>query len=272
MTQSFEQPLSASGQPAIDVARACARSAQEIMLEGFGRMTVAATKGRGNVLTETDLAVEAATLAILREAFPGHSVLSEETAAETRSAGWMWVVDPIDGTQNFSRGIPHFCFSIALCWRGEPVVGLISHPLLDQEIAAISGEGCTLNGIPAQVTSSQTILESVMGVDLGYDDSRAAMQLELIRTLWPGMQSLRVMGSAALGLAYVAAGRWDIFLHSDLQPWDLAAGLLLVREAGGVVMDRDGQPATIMSRAVVATNRAVYADFLALARGLPWHA
>jgi myo-inositol-1(or 4)-monophosphatase len=242
------------------------------MRDGFGQVSVSATKGRGNVLTETDLAVEAATLGILRDAFPSHSILSEESAADTRSDGWLWVVDPIDGTKNFSRGIPHFCFSIALCWQGEPVVGLVSHPLLDQEIAAVKGEGCTVNGVPAAVTTSGTVYESVVAIDLGYDDVRAAMQLEVARRLWPGMQSLRVMGSAALGLAYVAAGRWDIFLHADLQPWDLAAGLLLVREAGGVVMDRDGNHATILSPAVVASNSLVYSDFVRLAGDLPWNA
>lgn len=242
------------------------------MLDAFGRVSVSGIKGRGNVVTETDLAVESMTLGALREAFPEHSILSEETAATTRSEGWLWVVDPVDGTKNFSRGIPHFSFSIALCWRGEPVVGLISHPVLDLEVAAVRGEGCTVNGVPSHVTDARTIQESVLGVDLGYDDKSAALQLEVIRTLWPGMQSLRVMGSAALGLAYVAAARWDIFLHSDLQPWDLAAGLLLVREAGGVVMDRDGAQATLMSRAVVAANRDVYRDFVELAGHLPWHA
>ncbi len=272
MTEHFSQPRSTNSALAIDVARECSIRAGEIMREAFGRGSVAATKGRGNVVTETDLAVEKATMAILRAAFPEHSILSEESAAETRSDGWLWVVDPVDGTKNFSRGIPHFAFSIALCRRGEPVVGLISHPMLDLEIAAVSGEGCTVNGIPSRVTDARTVQESVVGVDLGYDDGRAAFQIEVVRALWPGMQSLRVMGSAALGLAYVAAGRWDIFLHSDLQPWDLAAGLLLVREAGGIVMDRDGTRATLMSRAVVAANPDVYRDFVKLAGDMPWHA
>jgi fructose-1,6-bisphosphatase/inositol monophosphatase family enzyme len=112
----------------------------------------------------------------------------------------------------------------------------------------------------------------MVAVDMGYHDGRAARQLDLARHLWPGMQGLRVAGSAALGLAFVAAGRWDVFVHLDLQPWDSAAGLLLVTEAGGVVTARDGSKATIFSQALVAGTPGVYADFMRLAADQPWQA
>ncbi len=242
------------------------------MRAGFGRTGVSATKGRGNVLTETDLAVERAATAILAREYPGVPVLSEETAADTRSDGWLWVIDPLDGTKNFSRGIPHFCFTIALCQGNGPVVGLTLQPLLGEEFAAVRGRGATLNGQAIQVSSTASVRESILAVDMGYDDGRGRRQLELALALWPGMQSLRIPGSAALGIAYVAAGRWDIFLHSDLQPWDLAAGLLLVREAGGVVTGREGEAATIFSKGLIAAAPAVHADFLRVAGHLPWQA
>lgn len=242
------------------------------MREGFGRVGVSATKGRGNVLTETDLAVERATTAILAREYPGIPVLSEETAAGTRSEGWLWVIDPVDGTKNFSRGIPHFCFTIALCHENEPVVGLTLQPLLDEEFAAVRGQGATLNGRPMHVSETQTVRDSIVAVDMGYDDGRGRRQLELALALWPGMQSLRIPGSAALGIAYVAAGRWDVFLHADLQAWDLAAGLLLVREAGGIATDREGKPASIFSNGLIAATPAVHADFLKVAGRLPWRA
>ena len=266
----MELPVSASGATAPEVARACAEAASRIMREGYGHAAVSGIKGRGNVVTETDLACEKAVLEILGREFPEHAILSEESAGTTRSEGWMWVVDPIDGTKNFSRGIPHFGFNLALCQANEPVVGIAMHPLLNDVFLAVRGSGGTLNGEPMHVSDCASVLEGVVAIDLGYDAARAARQLELARRLWPGMQGLRTSGSAALGFAYVAAGKWDIYVHSDLQPWDAAAGLILVREAGGVVRDRTGAEATIYSREVVAANPAVHADFTRLAAGLPW--
>ncbi len=265
-------PRSASGKEPLQVARDCAAEARRIMLDGFGRVGVAATKGRGNVLTETDLAVERATIETLTREYPDVPILSEETASETRSESWLWVVDPVDGTKNFSRGIPHFCFTIALCHRDQPVVGLTLQPLLNEEIAAVSGQGTTLNGRRVSVSDVRTVREGIVAVDMGYHDARARLQLQLALHLWPGMQALRIPGSAALGIAYVALGRWDIFLHADLQAWDVAAGLLLVREAGGVATDREGKPASIFTNGLIAATPGVHADFLALAGHLPWRA
>ncbi len=268
----MELPHSHLGASALAVAALCADAACAAIREGYGRATVSGVKGRGNVVTETDLAAETATMRILKEHFPDHAILSEETASTTRSRGWMWVIDPLDGTKNFSRGIPHFAFNLALCFEGEPVLGLTEHPLLSDRFVAVQGEGVTLNGAVVHVGDASTVFDSVVALDMGYDASRAQRQLELASHLWPDMQSLRISGSAALGFAYLAGGRWDIFVHSDLQPWDVAAGLILVREAGGVVTNRDGSTATIESRAVVAATPGVHADFMRLAAGMPWEA
>lgn len=268
----MDLPVSRHGSTAQQVATLCAEAACIPIRTGYGRATVSGIKGRGNVVTETDLAAETATMAILGDHFPEHAILSEETASETRSDGWMWVIDPLDGTKNFSRGIPHFAFNLALCFEQEPVLGLTEHPLLGDRFVAIQDEGVTLNGTPVRVGDASTVFDSVVALDMGYHAGRAQRQLELAAHLWPGMQSLRISGSAALGFAYLAAGRWDIFVHSDLQPWDVAAGLILVREAGGVVTNRDGSRATIESRAVVAATPGVHADFMRLAAGMPWEA
>lgn len=265
-----ELPTSSTGKSALEVARACAKAAGDVIRAGFGRVSVTATKGRGNVVTETDLAAERAVLEVLHREFPGHAVLGEETAATTRSDGWMWVVDPVDGTKNFSRGIPQFAFSLALCFDARPVLALTMQPILGEEFLALAGKGTTLNGVPVRVSGVESVRDSVFAMDLGYDDNRARLLLELALSIWPGMQSLRIPGSAALGLAHVAAGRFDLFLHSNLQPWDLAAGLLLVREAGGIVTERDGSEPTIFSEAVVAASPGVHADFLSLAGSRPW--
>lgn len=264
-------PLSVSGLPALDVARACAATARDLMRDGFGRVGVSHIKGRGNVLTETDLAIESAVISRLTEEFPDHAILSEETRADTRSEGWMWVVDPLDGTKNFSRGIPHFAFTIALCFESQPVLGLTLHPLLDEEFVAIRGSGTRLNGAPSTVSPVTKVEESVVGADLGYEDIRGQRQLELSLALFPGVQAFRFSGSAALGFAYAACGRFDTYVHSNLGPWDAAAGLLLVEEAGGVVVDRQGEPATMFSEGFIAGGKPLVADFLRLAGHLPWH-
>ncbi len=258
-------PDSKSGLSALEVARRCAAEAARLMREGFGRTEVSSVKGRGNVLTEVDLAVERSTMAILGEEYPGMVVMSEESTPEVRSDGWMWVVDPLDGTKNFSRGIPHFCYTIALCGEGEPVVGLTLQPLLEEEFVAVRGQGARLNGQRMTASALSTVREGVVAIDLGYDDAMGRRQLELALRLWPGMESLRLAGSAALGLAYVAAGRYDLLVHEQLSPWDLAAGLLMVREAGGVVTDADGRPATTYSGGIIAAGPGVHMDFMRLA-------
>ncbi len=230
------------------------------------------SKGRGNFVTETDLAVENAVLERLRAEYPGHAVLSEEASGEVkrRDKGWLWVVDPIDGTHNYSQGVPHFCFTIALCFDGEPVLGLTDAPVTGEEFFAVKGGGLVVNGEPASVSATPTLAASVLGMDLGYDDARAARLLSLVAELWPGMQAVRVMGSAALGLAFAACGRFDVYVHHFLYPWDAAAGILFVQEGGGTILNRDGGPMTLYSQGVIAGAPGAAQDFLRLARERPW--
>lgn len=268
--EGMDLPVSVNGATARQVAERCAAAACATIRDGFGRASLAGVKGRGNVVTDTDFAAEKATMEILHAEFPGHAILSEETSAATRSDGWLWVIDPLDGTKNFSRAIPHFGYNIALCFESRPVLGITSHPLLGDTYLAIEGEGCFHNGRRIQVSEVTTLSDAVVALDMGYDAPRGGRQLELAAHLWPGMQSLRITGSAALGFAYVAAAKWDIYVHSDLQPWDIAPGLILVREAGGEVLDRTGAPASLFSREAVAAARPVLDDFFARSGGVPW--
>ncbi len=264
-----ELPVSASGKTATAVARLCALKAARIAMDAFGQRQEVRVKGRGNLLTETDLATERAVLAILREEYPEHEVLAEESSEKPRGEGWMWVVDPLDGTHNFSRGIPYFAFNIALCHRRRPLLGLTYAPATGEEFFAVEGAGLTVNGQPAQASAAERLDDCVLGVDLGYEDARAARMLELVTEVWP-VQSVRVMGSAALGVAYAACGRYDLFLHHFLYPWDIAAGIVLVREGGGAIVDRDGGPASIDSEGVIAGAPGAVEEMLTLARDRPW--
>ena len=285
MNERLSLPRSASGLDPLAVARRCAEEGGQIALESFRKPQEVSVKGRGNLVTAADLASERRIQEILSQEYPEHAILSEETAergaAGPRAAtpaggeGWMWVVDPLDGTRNYVSGIPFFCVNIALCHDGEPIVALTYDPVHQEAFCAEKGRGAWLDGPgddsqPLRASSKESVMASVLGIDLGYDDRRAKRMLALAHSLFPGMQSVRIPGSAALGLAYAACGRYDLFVHNYLLPWDLAAGILLVREAGGLITDRDGATISIDSEGCVAGGGAVHADFLRLTEGMPW--
>jgi len=270
-------PTSGDGRTAVEVARSAAAAAAEIALARFQRLTRGdpvekVAKGRGNYVTESDLACEEAALAVLRSAYPEHRILSEETSAEVDGwdSGWVWVVDPIDGTSNFARGIPTFAFNIALCHNGEPVLGLTHQPVTGDEFLATSGGGLFVNGERTRVSVARELHECLAGFGLGYMYERAKMMLQLLADTWPGMQSVQNIGSAALGLAYTASGRFDLYIHSNLYPWDMAAGIVQVREAGGVALARDGSQATIYSEGIIAGAPRPAQELLELTRGRAW--
>lgn len=266
-------PLSANGMSPEAVARACGEEAARIIRQRFGRRpSHKEVKGRGNFVTETDLAVEEAVLTLLRREYPSHAVLSEETARQVErwQEGWLWVVDPLDGTRNFARGIPIFAFNIALCLNGEPILGLTRNPITGEEFFAVRGCGLRAAGRRARVSRAPSLAESVLGFGLGYDYGRAGKLLALLSDLWPAMETAFNIGSAALGLAYAASGRFDVYIHHQLFPWDMAAGIAQVREGGGVIVSRDGGEVSIFSEGVIAGAPGPVGDLLRSVGQRPW--
>lgn len=269
-------PVGRSGCSARQVAEDTVREAGRLIMQWFDAPAGSAGapaishKGRADIVTEADTAVEAAALAMLREEFPDFGVLAEESGASPGSGPYTWVLDPIDGTRNFANGVPHFAVNLALVKSPDVLLGLTYDPVRDELFHAEAGQGATLNGERISVSSTESLEMSVLGFDMGYVDQQATWLLEMVQGLWPGMQAIRVMGSAALGLAYAAAGRIDIYTHHHLGPWDLAPGLLLVREAGGVVTDLQGPPATLHGAAAIAANPALHARFMAATAGTSW--
>jgi len=247
---------------ALEVAVAAAEAAGQIVIESFRQPQEITVKGRGNLLTETDLKSERFLHETFRREFPDCAIMSEETAADTAIDGWVWVIDPLDGTKNFTAGIPHFCVNIALCYDGEPLAGVTYDPNQRECFQAERGGGAFVNGQPIHASDKPDVVSSVLGVDIGYDNERGRAVLEMVNRLFPRMQGLRVSGSAALGMAYAACGRFDLFIHRYLFPWDIAAGMLLVQEAGGVATSETGQPIDITSKTVIAGGQRVHADFL----------
>lgn len=255
-------PFAKSGRSVADVIAACCQLARTTS-QAFTKDTLdIAWKGRGNIVTAADFAVENAVLDVIRDEFPDHAILAEESASETRADGWMWVLDPIDGTKNFSAAIPFFCSTIALCYDGIPVAGGTIDLPRGEFFYAEAGRGLTVDGKPTRGSAAQTVYDSIIGLDLGYSSELGDRLLGAMQSIYPNWQALRITGSAALGMAMSAVGRFDIFMHCYVFPWDVAAGLLLVREGGGVTLTLDGRPATIYDNTVLCGSRPVIDDFL----------
>jgi len=257
-------PLSKSGRDAADVAAAAARAAGEILKAHFRQETQVRYKGKGNIVTDVDLWAESSLISLLQAEYPGHGILSEESKPISGDSGYAWVLDPLDGTNNYSFGVPFFCTVLALTRGNDALLGIVYDPLRDELFFARKGGGASLNNRTISVSGKKTVQESLVGFDLGYVAENGKTMLSFVTGLWPNVYALRVMGSAALGMAYTACGRLDLYFHLLLYPWELACGQLLVTEAGGVATDWEGKPLTVGEGAVIACNRAVHADFLRL--------
>jgi myo-inositol-1(or 4)-monophosphatase len=209
-------------------------------------------------VTDADFAANQAIRKTIEKAFPSHVILSEEDprpSASVRSAENIWVIDPLDGTNNFARGYPVYAVSIALVQRGQLVVGVVHDPLRAETYSAMRGGGAFLNGKRLQVSQVSRFDESVLGFELSHAQELRERGLAWFARLGSRSVTARIGGSAALSLCYVAAGRLDGYLHLSLNPWDVAAGLLMIREAGGRVTHMDGRSATLDGGDYVAANR-----------------
>jgi myo-inositol-1(or 4)-monophosphatase len=240
--------------------RAC-REAGRIQRAAYGRAQEVEHKGEIDLVTATDRRCEAAILALLRAAHPDHAVLAEEGGARrgAKASEFLWVVDPLDGTTNFAKGFPVFCSSVALAHRGEVVVGAIHQPLLGELFTSVRGRGAFLNGRPLRVSAEGALDQALLATGFPYDIRRSRRNnLDHFRRLATRCLAVRRAGAAALDLAYTAAGRFDGFWELKLKPWDVAAGALLIAEAGGRVTGFDGRPWSLGVADVVASNGLVH--------------
>ena len=265
-----ETPHSASGKSARQVAREAALRAGEILLDRFRTSISVSYKGRGNIVTDVDTEVEKEMLGILRREYPDMGLLGEESSGVPAGEGYVWIVDPLDGTRNYASGIPFFSTVVGLAFDGEVLVGVNYDPVRNDLFDAERGGGAFLNGERVTVSERTELAECIIGTDLSYNNRGAANGLEVIREIWPGMQTARIMGSAALGLSYSATGRTDLYFHHQLEPWDQVAGLLLAEEAGGVVTDRTGRRAGLYSDGIVVSNRPLHSEFMRRTEGMAW--
>jgi myo-inositol-1(or 4)-monophosphatase len=236
--------------------------AGEVQLARFGTDLRVDKKGAIDLVTEIDLAIEREFRGMIADRFPGHVVLGEEfESSGDRDATplYCWVFDPVDGTTNYAHGLPIFCSSLGLEIDGVITVGAIYDPTRRELFTAERGHGAWLNGRPLRVSSADTLLDSLLVTGFHYGIQRDPEELvSLFREFITKARAVRRLGSAALDLCYVAAGRFDGYWESKIQPWDVSAGALIVTEAGGKVSTVDGQPFRSRAGSVLATNGRIH--------------
>lgn len=244
--------------------------AGDMMMERVGGTMRVDKKSSIDLVTEVDVAIERMFRDLIAKRFPDHAVLGEEFGGSTTApAGPCWVFDPIDGTTNFAHGLPIFCSSLALEIDGVAEIGTIYDPNRKELFTATRGGGAFLNGQPIHVSSATTLIDAMLVTGFPYDvHARVEEIVGLFREFVGRARAVRRLGSAAIDLCYVAAGRMDGFWERDLNPWDIAAGALLVTEAGGRITGLDGQPFTSRGRSVLASNNLIHAAMLDVIRGV----
>lgn len=244
-----------------------ALKAGELIRRGFGTTYTTTSKpGRQNYVTEFDHASEQCIIKLIKESYPSHGILAEESGLTIgkKNSSITWIIDPLDGTTNFSRNIPLFVVSIAAYDAEGPLCGVIYHPLTHELFTAEKGKGAYLNGNLLQVSKTSAFSDVLLGIGLPYDveDNTIHCIDHLTHFAKQGL-TLRNLGSAALNLAYVAAGKFDGMVLNLLYPWDVAAGMLLVHEAGGIVSDFYGTPLDASKpTSVLATNGILHKEML----------
>ncbi|TMQ74087.1 MAG: inositol monophosphatase [Candidatus Eisenbacteria bacterium] len=248
-----------------------ARAAGAVLREGYGRAHRPERKGRIDLVTEYDRRSERLLLDAIAARFPGHAVLAEESGASApgeRAAPVRWLVDPLDGTTNFAHNYPFFCVSVAAEVAGVLVAGAVYDPVRDEMFAAAAGEGATLAGMRLRVSDIARVEDALIVTGFPYAvREHPEATLPHFEAFLMRAQGIRRDGSAALNLCYLAAGRFDGMWESDLSPWDMAAGVLMAREAGGIVTGYAGQEFVLDHRELLASNGRIHEEMKGILAG-----
>jgi myo-inositol-1(or 4)-monophosphatase len=257
------QPTSEQLQIFLDVATASVMAAGAVLKERWGKLNDIQEKGRpGDLVTEADKLAEAEVLKVLKRHLPDHQILAEESGAlGNTNSEYLWAIDPLDGTTNYAHGLPLAATSVGLMINGVPSVGAVYNPFSDELFQAATGLGATCNRRPIRVSATKELSKSLLITGFAYDrretnDNNYAEFCHLTHLT----QGVRRLGCASMDLAGVACGRLDGYWERGIQPWDMAAGIVILREAGGKVTAYDGSPLDIASGRILATNSLIHTE------------
>ncbi|MEM7292420.1 MAG: inositol monophosphatase family protein [Pseudomonadota bacterium] len=246
--------------PMLNIAIRAARAAGNVIMRSFERVESLAveSKQRNDFVSEVDRQAERTIIDVLLQAYPGHAILAEETGRHGDSE-FLWIIDPLDGTTNYLHGLPQFAVSIALQKGGQLDQAVVYDPVSQELFTATRGSGAWLDNKRLRVSQCRSLDASLLGTGFPYLDSQnAELYLEVFAKFMQSSSGIRRPGAAALDLAYVAAGRYDGFWESGLQTWDVAAGALIVREAGGLIGDFQAGETWLETGQIVAANPKIF--------------
>ena len=252
----------------LETATEIAREAGSLLSTYFEKRVAFELKGESDLVTVADRASEALIVERLRNHFPTHGILAEEGGGCTSSSDYTWYVDPLDGTTNFAHSFPVYNVTLALEHAGEMIAGVIYDPTRDEMFAAERGGGAYLNGRRIHVSAPKRLCDALVGTGFPSKKRHQNLNIHFYYQLAMVTHGVRRAGAAALDLAYVACGRLDAFWEFQLNPWDMAAGILLVREAGGRCSDMTGDPVSLRGPHLLADNGSIHAEILEMFRGV----
>lgn len=237
----------------------------KILKSYFGNISDIRKKGAVDLVTEADTASEEMIIGIIREMFPEHSILAEESGLDQEDENHQWIIDPLDGTINFAHQVPIFSISIAYAFEGIPVMGIVLNPVTGELFSAVAGKGAFLNNHPIQVSDTRVMQESLLATGFPYDllsifDTITGRLENCLRAA----QGVRRLGSAAIDICALACGRFDGFWEQNLHPWDTAAAVLIASEAGAVITDFANKPFSIDKKEILATNGKIHTEMISL--------
>lgn len=247
----------------LDVAKKAALEGGKILMEDYGKVSIRYKEDR-SIATEADVASEKKIKSILKGEFPSYSLLGEEFGLEKGISDYMWVIDPLDGTTNYCMRNPFFGVSIALVYKNEPLIGVVYYPAMDETFYAEKGEGAYLNNERIFVSSVTEIRDSMITFCHGRDQNSLKEMINIFGKLKLINNKVRQIGAAALELCYVACGRVDSFFMVGVNPWDIAAGVVIVKEAKGKVSDFEAKPFNMGSKDILASNGKIHERLLKL--------
>jgi len=242
-----------------------AKLAGKVMIDNYGRIgKISFKNNKKSLLTKIDLKSEKIIIETIKKKFPEHNIISEESGIENKKSEYSWIIDPIDGTTNYSQQITNFCVSIGLAKNNKLILGVVYAPLFRELFFAEKGKGAYLNNKKIKVSNKKSIGDSIIGFSLPSDSKMGVKGLYKVAKMFPYARGFRNSGSAAINLCNVASGRYDVYFSGFINSWDAAAGFLIVEEAGGKVTDLRGKPWNINKEQILATNKKLHNKFFKL--------